>query len=107
MCLKRETSMLRQPISGQVAMASLLTLLAWGAAGCLSFAQDSTNNSAERQAILKVATDYVAAFEKGDVDALVSKWAPDAEYIDESGKITQGRDAIAAMLHKNFKDTKG
>jgi uncharacterized protein (TIGR02246 family) len=99
--------MFRPLISKRVALASLLSLLAWGAAERLSLAQDSAKDSADREAILKVAREYVAAFEKGDVDALVGHWAPDAEYIDESGKITQGREAIAAMLRKNFKDVKG
>jgi uncharacterized protein (TIGR02246 family) len=99
--------MLRSLLFGRVALGFVLSLLAWGSAECLSQAQDSTKSSADREAIVKAATDYIAAFEKGDVDALVAKWAPDAEYIDESGKITQGREAIAAMLRKNSKGVKG
>jgi len=99
--------MLRSLFSGRVAPSCLLALLAWGAAERFSPAQDSTKSSADREAIGKAATAYVAAFEKGDVDELVAKWAPDAEYIDESGKITQGRQAIAALLRKNFKGVKG
>jgi uncharacterized protein (TIGR02246 family) len=69
-------------------------------------AQDAAKNSLDRQAIADASTAYIAAFEKGDVDKLLAHWAPDAEYIDESGKITQGREAIAAMLRKNFKNMK-
>jgi uncharacterized protein (TIGR02246 family) len=73
----------------------------------LTRAEEPNKPSPDREAIAKAATGYIAAFEKGDVDALVAKWAPDAEYIDESGKITQGREAIAALLRKNFKGVKG
>ena len=99
--------MFRRLRPGRVVLASLLSLLVGGATQRLSLAQDSSKNSPDREAILKVAKSYAAAFEKGDVDALVANWAPDAEYIDESGKITQGREAIAAMLRKNFKGAKG
>ena len=99
--------MFRRLRPGRVVLASLLSLLVGGVAQRSSFAQDSSENSPDREAILKVAKSYAAAFEKGDVDALVAKWAPDAEYIDESGKITQGREGIAAMLRKNFKGAKG
>jgi uncharacterized protein (TIGR02246 family) len=70
-------------------------------------AQDTAKDSPDRQAIGQAAAAYIAAFEKGDIDKLVAQWAPDAEYIDESGKITQGREAIAAMLRKNFNNVKG
>ncbi len=99
--------MLRRLTSRQAALATLLAIVASGAALRLGLAQDANKNSADRDAISKAATAYIAAFEKGDVDALVAQWAPDAEYIDESGKITQGRQAIAAMLRNNFKNLKG
>jgi uncharacterized protein (TIGR02246 family) len=99
--------MLRRLSSRQAALVTLLALLAFGAAWRLSLAQDANKSSADREAIGKAATAYIAAFEKGDVDALVAQWAPDAEYIDESGKITQGREAIAALLRNNFKNLKG
>jgi uncharacterized protein (TIGR02246 family) len=99
--------MLRSLLSRRVALASLLSLVACAASERLSLAQDSTKSSADREAIGKAATEYVAAFEKGEIDALVAMWTPDAEYIDESGKITQGREAIAAVLRKNFKGAKG
>src|SRR4051794_24426863 len=99
--------MLRPSVSWRAALPALLTLLACGTAWHLTMAQDATKNSPDRQAIGQAAAAYVAAFEKGDIDNIVAHWATDAEYIDESGKITQGRDAIAAMLRKNFKNIKG
>jgi uncharacterized protein (TIGR02246 family) len=59
------------------------------------------------QAIKQAAIAYSAAFEKGDINELLSHWSPEAEYIDESGKVTQGHDAIAAMIRKNFENMKG
>jgi uncharacterized protein (TIGR02246 family) len=103
---RKDTDMLRTSTLRQAALAALLTILAC-AAWRLSMAQDPLKDSPDRQAIGQAATAYIAAFEKGDIDALVAQWAPDAEYIDESGKITQGRAAIAAMLRQNFKNLKG
>jgi uncharacterized protein (TIGR02246 family) len=99
--------MLRRLIGGRAGLAMMLSLLAWVAVGPWSLAEDATKNSADREAIATAIKGYIAAFEKGDMDAVVSRWAPDAEYIDESGKITQGRSAIAALLRKNFKNVKG
>jgi uncharacterized protein (TIGR02246 family) len=99
--------MLRSLFSARVARASLLTVLAWWGGERLALAQDSNKSSEHREAIAKAATGYMAAFEKGDVDALAAKWTQDAEYIDESGKKTEGREAIAAMLRKNVNGVKG
>jgi uncharacterized protein (TIGR02246 family) len=50
---------------------------------------------------------YSAAFNSGDVEKLLSYWAPDAEYIDESGRMTQGHDAIASKIRRNQESLKG
>jgi uncharacterized protein (TIGR02246 family) len=69
--------------------------------------EDAGSRTADRQAIHQAAMAYSAAFESGGVDKLLSYWAPDAEYIDESGKITQGHEAIASMIKKNHEGLKG
>jgi uncharacterized protein (TIGR02246 family) len=50
---------------------------------------------------------YADAFTKGDLDKLVVHLDADAEHIDESGKVTQGRDAITALLRNNLGGLKG
>jgi uncharacterized protein (TIGR02246 family) len=59
--------------------------------------------NADEKAIRQAAADYVKAFRKGDVDAVLAFWDTDAEFIDEEGTITKGREAIAALLRKNRK----
>ena len=53
---------------------------------------------AEEQAIRKTGDAYSAAFNKGDLDALQEAWADDAEYTDEAGQTTRGRQAIGALI---------
>ncbi len=43
-------------------------------------------------------TAHVAAFNKGDYDAVVGYWADDAELIDEDGVTVRGRKAIGESL---------
>jgi uncharacterized protein (TIGR02246 family) len=61
----------------------------------------------DEQAIRKTVEAYASAFNKGDLAALGAVWAPDAEYIDEKGKATKGRDAIAALFKQQFAEQKG
>lgn len=66
-----------------------------------------TTSSAHRddeRMIRQGAEKYCAAYDKGDLDTLISFWAPDGEYIDENGKVTRGREAIRALLAKNRKE---
>jgi uncharacterized protein (TIGR02246 family) len=70
-------------------------------------AEEPRKPSAEEEAIRQAVAAYAQAFTKGHLDQLLMHWHPDAEYIDESGKVTQGRDAIAALLRKNIADLKG
>lgn len=57
--------------------------------------------------IRKANSDYAAALAAGDIDAVMAFWAPDADYIDEAGKDTQGSEKIAALFRKALPDLKG
>jgi uncharacterized protein (TIGR02246 family) len=57
--------------------------------------------------IRKMLADYCEAFNKGDVQAIVGYWAPDAEYTGENGEETKGRVAITEMFRKFLADHKG
>jgi uncharacterized protein (TIGR02246 family) len=59
------------------------------------------------EAIRKAAADYLEAMNKGDREAVLAFWAPDADYVDESGKTTKGRDAIAALFKESLPRPKG
>jgi len=65
------------------------------------------SSTADELAVRKGAADYITAMNKGDLDAILAFWAPDAEYIDESGKATRGRDAIAGLFRQVLPDLKG
>jgi uncharacterized protein (TIGR02246 family) len=57
--------------------------------------------------IRKAGQTYAAAFNKGDIKALMAHWSADPEFIDASGKTTRGRDALTALFTKAFKEARG
>jgi uncharacterized protein (TIGR02246 family) len=61
----------------------------------------------DEQAIRKAATALVAAMNKGDLAALMALWTPDADYIDEDGNATRGKEALTALFKKGLADNKG
>src|ERR1700677_168902 len=61
----------------------------------------------DEQAIRKATDVYTGAFNKADVDGLLSVWAADAEYVDEAGKTTKGKADLTAMFKQVFQDNKG
>jgi uncharacterized protein (TIGR02246 family) len=68
--------------------------------------QQGAAGSGDEQAVRDAATACAEAFSKGDVAALATYWAPDAEYTSEGGAVTKGRDAIAAVFKKVMTDLK-
>jgi len=50
---------------------------------------------------------YVEALVSGDLDTVMAFWAPDGDYIDEAGKVTSGKDNIAALFKKALPELKG
>jgi uncharacterized protein (TIGR02246 family) len=61
----------------------------------------------DMEEIRKAVQTYVAAFNKGDLKALMAHWSADAEFLEESGKTIRGRDALKARFAKTFKDSPG
>jgi uncharacterized protein (TIGR02246 family) len=70
-----------------------------------SKAQDS--KAGDEQAIRKAGAAYVEAMNKGDLNAMMAFWSPDADYIDESGKQTRGKEALTALFKKGLAENKG
>ena len=81
---------------GALFSAGLIVTLAGGQAPQTS--TPATNG--DQQAIQQAVTAYCDAFNRGDIQAIASYWAPDAEYTDESGTTHKGRDAIVALFRK-------
>ncbi|HXY37959.1 MAG TPA: SgcJ/EcaC family oxidoreductase [Planctomycetaceae bacterium] len=88
-------------------IVGLATVVGLGVAGS-AWAQNATTASAEDEnAIRKDVEAYSEAYGKGDIEAVGQHWTPDAEYINDEGKITKGRDAIVALFKKGRVARKG
>jgi uncharacterized protein (TIGR02246 family) len=90
-----------------VALAALAVLLGYGFFWNSAMSEDAKGHLEDAKAIKQAMTAYSDAFNRGDVDGLLAHWSPDADYIDESGKTTRGRAAIADLLRKNQEHLKG
>ncbi len=80
-------------------------------AGCsvipLARGQTPRASQEEEQAVRKAAESLAAAFNKGDSEAIIAVWAPDADYVDENGKSFKGRAAIGAAFKEALANLKG
>ncbi len=72
----------------------------------LARAADPKDNPPEQKAIEKRAEEFIAAFNKGDAEAVAAFWTPDGDYVDMAGESLKGRKAIAAAFGKQFKANK-
>jgi len=61
----------------------------------------------DEASVRQAVTAYADAMARGDVTALLAFWATDADYIDEAGNMTRGRDALTELLRKGAPDVKG
>ena len=62
---------------------------------------------AQQAAIHKTAEAFVTAFHQGDAKALAAFWTPDGDYVDDTGRVMQGREAIAKAFAEMFLTNKG
>ena len=70
-------------------------------------ASTTSQHTADEQAIRATADEFVKAFNAADAKAVGALWAPDAEYIDESGQSFQGREVIEKEYAAAFKQHPG
>jgi uncharacterized protein (TIGR02246 family) len=70
-------------------------------------AQESAARSDDEQSIRKSAESYCEAFNRGDVAALLTFWADDADYVDADGEACRGKEAIGAMFDGAKEDLNG
>ena len=61
----------------------------------------------DEQAVRKASAAHLAALNKGELDGVMAFWAPDADYIDEAGKPTRGREALTALFKTMLGNLKG
>jgi uncharacterized protein (TIGR02246 family) len=80
-------------------LALLISSTAW--------ADDETPASPEEQALNARGKAMIAAFNRGDANALSQFWSANGDYMDETGRRYQGREAIAKYFQKLFAQGKG
>jgi uncharacterized protein (TIGR02246 family) len=61
----------------------------------------------EQSAIRAAVDSYAAAFNKGDVDGVISHFAADADFIGQSGKQYKGKSSLAELFKQTLADLKG
>jgi uncharacterized protein (TIGR02246 family) len=66
-----------------------------------------TSTKQDEDAIRQCATKYADAFNKGDLDTLVSMYTKDAIYDDGDGVVITGREEIRKKLKENFDESPG
>jgi uncharacterized protein (TIGR02246 family) len=90
----------------QIVLAILL-----GGMGVLSTvparAQNAARPADDEQAIRKDVQEYAEAYNKGDIDAAGRHWTDDAEYINDDGKVTKGRESIVSLFKRGRVARKG
>ena len=68
----------------------------------------AAEGDAERQfAVQKMAQAFVAAFEKGDAEAVAALWLPGGDYIDLTGRVFNGRQEIQDTFAETFAQSPG
>ena len=85
---------------------SVLTLVLSAFIGISARAADDPNAEA-KAAIAKSAEAFVAAYEKADAKALAAFWTTEGDYMDLSGRVLKGRNAIAEDFVNFFAENKG
>jgi uncharacterized protein (TIGR02246 family) len=67
----------------------------------------ASDRAADEAAIRAHNQAYAAALTSGDLDAVMAFWATDGDFVDEAGKVTTGKDNIAALFKKALPGLKG
>jgi len=61
----------------------------------------------DESAIRKTGQSFVEAYDRGDASAIAALFTADAEYIDATGNVSQGREAIADVFKECFASKAG
>ncbi len=70
-------------------------------------AHDQSPQTADEKAIRLSAEEFVSAFNRGDAKAIGALWTPNCEYVDETGRMFGGRDAVEKEYAAFFKANPG
>ncbi|QDT96602.1 SgcJ/EcaC family oxidoreductase [Gimesia aquarii] len=72
-----------------------------------SVAQSSSDSSADLKAIQAAGQAFIKAFNHRDADAIATMWDEDGDYIDETGTVYSGREAIKNEFERYFHNSYG
>src|ERR1700712_1753880 len=61
----------------------------------------------QEAAVTKTAEAFVEAFHKGDAKAVAAFWTTDGDYVDDTGRVFNGREAIEKSFAELFSANKG
>jgi uncharacterized protein (TIGR02246 family) len=87
---------------------AILSAMAFASLGfAWAQAKEPATDSTDEQVIRKSVDDYCAAFNNGDVEALLAYWANDADYVNEDGETHRGKDAIGALFRNSTENLEG
>lgn len=78
-----------------------------GADKVVPAAQTQNPQTADENAVRYTAEAFTSAFNKGDAKAIAALWTTDCEYVDETGRVFRGRDAIENEYAEFFRANPG
>ena len=82
-------------------VAAVIAAASW--TGNQAGGQAGAGNTGEAS-IRAALNQYAVALKAGDLKAILSYWAADADFTDEGGKAVKGRDAIGKLFEQNLKE---
>ena len=91
--------------AGYGALTSMLATLVFAVS--LQAAEKTPAGSSEEMAVRTAMGSYVAAYNRGDAQAVASHWSESGEWTSPSGQRFQGRTAIEKELQSIFAENKG
>jgi uncharacterized protein (TIGR02246 family) len=100
-------SLIAVVVAGPLPTASAASATSALAAQAAEQQNPSDQSAPAAQAMGDLAKNYVAAYNKGDAKAVASFFAEDADYIDQDGQQTKGRDEIEKLLATAFQENPG
>jgi uncharacterized protein (TIGR02246 family) len=88
-------------------MAAILAITSLRPVPNRADAADPKSPSSGEAEIRQAEKEYIAALNASNLDAIMAFWAVDADFIDEAGTLTTGKEALTALFKKSLPDRKG
>ena len=86
-----------------ISVAGVLIFLAFVHAAVASDVPDA----GDEKALQEQNDGFVAAFNRGDIKAVIEAYAPDCDFLSAAGQRLKGREALEKYITKGFAESKG